>query len=92
MNTQQNHAFFYSLKEFDIGSVLKPIKHLSEEGTQKSKLEEALEITRLCEYKTYPSRLRCIFVASTEESANEWFKSIKAPSQKFSTLEYHYYV
>lgn len=90
---QEHHAYFFSLEDFSVGSNLDPIEHHFNDEIIKEKLEKALEDTRNRKYKEYPSRLKCTFVAPTEESANEWCKSVKSQlwASQGCYLEYYIY-
>lgn len=92
-NIQEEHAYFFSLEEFSVGSVLNPIVHHFNSETKKDMLEETLEKIRKRKYESYPSRLKCTFVAPTEESANEWCKSVKSQlwASQGCSLEYYIY-
>lgn len=94
MNTHtMGNVFFFSLKDFSVGSVISPIDHSFRGSTSKEDIEKALENLRICEFKDYPSRLKCTFVAPSEEAANEWCKCVK--SFKWASqgcyLEYYIY-
>lgn len=90
---QEEHAFFFSLKDFSVGKILSAIEHRFNGDTIKDKLEKKLEDLRRCKYKEYPSRLKCTFVAPTEESANDWCKTVKSQlwAQQGCYLEYYIY-
>lgn len=91
--TRQDHVFFFSLENFSLEENLTPIEHHFNDDTAKAEMEKALEDKRKAKYENYPSRLNCIFVAPTEESANEWCKSVKSMlwASRGCYLEYYIY-
>lgn len=93
MYNVQEHVYFFSLYDFPIGKSIEPlVRQYDNDGTYKAKIENVLEEKRQSLFAEYPSRLKCTFVAPTEQSANEWFKSLK--TQLWQKHGYHleYYI
>ena len=93
MENYQHHAYFFSLEDFNIGECIKPLVRQCYGISLKGQMERALEHKRQELFQDCPSRQKCTFVAPTEESANEWCKSVKSQlweSQGFN-LEYYVY-
>jgi len=86
------HVYFFSLQNFPDGILLNPISHVFGENRIKKEMEKALESERNMNYNKYPSRLNCTFVASSEEAANEWCKSVNALKWKSQGYYLEYYV
>ncbi len=93
MKNHQNHVYFFSLEDFSIRKSLEPLVRQYNDNSLKAQTERVLEDKRQSLFKDYPSRLRCTFVAPTEESANEWCKVTKSQlwSSQGRYLEYYIY-
>lgn len=76
-----------------LGKDIEPLARQYNDNSLKTRMEMALENIRQSRIGHYPSRLRCTFVAPTEESANEWCKSIKSQlwASQGCYLEYYIY-
>lgn len=93
MEDYQNHVYFFSMEEFNFGKDIEPLVRQYNDNSLKTRMEMALENIRQSRFGHYPSRLRCTFVAPTEESANEWCKSVKSQlwASQGCYLEYYIY-
>ena len=93
MEDYQNHVYFFSLEEFNVEKDIEPLVRQYNDNSLKARMEMALEDKRRSRFGHYPSRLRCTFVAPTEESANEWCKSVKSQlwASQGCYLEYYIY-
>lgn len=68
-------AYHFSYTDMEIGARLQPRTHNFFSDT-KAKAEESLEKIRISKYPDYNTRLCCVFLAPTKESALEWCKEI----------------
>lgn len=93
MEDYQNHVYFFSLEDFNIGKDIEPLVRQYNDNSLKAQMEMALEDKRQSLFRDFPSRQRCTFVAPTEESANEWCKSVKSQlwASQGCYLEYYIY-
>ena len=78
MEDYQNHVYFFSLEDFNVGKSIEPFVRQYNDDSLKAKKERVLEDKRQALFQNCPSRQKCTFVAPTEESANEWCKSVKS--------------
>lgn len=92
MENYQHHVFSFSLEDFNIGKGLEPLVRQYNGNSLKAQMERALEHKRQVLFRDYPSRQKCTFVAPTEESANEWCKSVKSQLWKSQGFYLEYYI
>lgn len=78
MGNYQNHVYFFSLEDFNVGKIIEPFVHQYNDDSLKAKMERVLEDKRQALFQDCPSQQRCTFVVPTEESANEWCKTVKS--------------
>ena len=92
MEDYQNHVYFFSLEEFNVEKDIEPQVRQYNDNSLKARMEMALEDKRQSRFGPYPSRLRCTFVAPTEESANEWCKTVKSQLWASQGCYLQYYI
>lgn len=68
-------AYHFSYIHLEIEDTISPKKYSDLMGI-KAEMEENLERVRIKEYPNYNTRLNCVFLAPTEESAKEWCREI----------------
>ena len=89
-------VYFFSEKKIGIGERIAPMHNNSDGWSEfKTRMEKVLERVRQSEehFSDYPSRYYCHYLAATEKSANEWFKTIKISTwrNQHSPLVYYLY-
>jgi hypothetical protein len=92
MGIYQNHVYFFSLEDFNVGKIIEPFVRQYNDDSLKAKMERGLEDKRQALFQDCPSRQRCTFVAPTEESANEWCKTVKSQLWASQGCYLQYYI
>ena len=71
----QYEAYHFSFEDMEIGTIIPPKTYNALSG-RKALMEECLESVRVENFSMYNSRLYCVFLAPSEESAKEWCRAI----------------
>lgn len=69
------YAYHFSYSDMEIGTSISPKVYRDFRG-MKATVEESLERVRAKMYSNYNTRLNCVFLAPTKESALEWCRDI----------------
>lgn len=69
------YAYHFSFSDMEIGTSISPKVYRDFRG-MKATMEESLERVRAKMYSNHNTRLNCVFLAPTKESALEWCRDI----------------
>ena len=85
------YAYHFSYSDMEIGTSISPKVYGDFRG-MKSLMEESLEKVRTKEYSNYNTRLNCVFLAPTKESALEWCRDINILHWRNERLEVSFFL
>ena len=84
-------AYHFSSTDVEIGSTIPP-KTYGNFSDIKGVVEESLEKVRLEKFPNLNTRLNCVFLAPTEESAREWCRDINILHWRNEQKEVEFFV
>lgn len=84
-------AYHFTYSDLEIGISISP-KVYGGFRDMKALIEESLERVRVKEYSNYNTRLNCVFLAPTKESALEWCRDINIVHWRNEQKEVSFYL
>ena len=85
------YAYHFSFSDMEIGTSISPKVYRDFRG-MKATMEESLERVRAEMYSNHNTRLNCVFLAPTKESALEWCRDINILHWRNERLEVSFFL